>query len=149
LKRHSENVVAEEGTIIEDVTNAIESAEVGRIRATERERLRALVEANVEAAGRLHAADFQLVTPTGRVLSRDQYLDNVASGEINYFVWEPDSEIAVRLYGQAALLRYRSVMEMGDETRKVVLRCWHIDAYEKRNGRWQAVWSQATEIQGA
>jgi hypothetical protein len=26
-------------------------------------------------------------------------------------------------------------------------RFWHVDLYEKRNGRWQAVWSQATQIQ--
>jgi hypothetical protein len=24
---------------------------------------------------------------------------------------------------------------------------WHTDVYEKRNGRWQVVWSQATLIQ--
>ena len=80
------------------------------------------------------------------MLSREQYLGAIASGEINYFVWEPVSEIDVRLYGQVALIRYRSYMEMGDQTHRSVLRCWHIDAYEKRNGRWQAVWSQATEI---
>ena len=43
--------------------------ETETLRATERERLRSLVEADVERARRLHADDFQLVTPAGVVLS--------------------------------------------------------------------------------
>lgn len=129
-----------------EVERTIEGPEANHIRATERERLRALVEGDMEVANRLHADDFQLVTPSGRMLSKEQYLHNIASGEINYFVWDPDSEIDVRLHGHVALIRYRSHMEMGSPEQRSVLHCWHIDVYEKRKGRWQVVWSQATEI---
>lgn len=129
-----------------DAESTREGSAADHIRLTERERLRALVEANIPVARQLHADDFQLVTPTGRILSKEQYLGAVASGDINYFVWEPDSEIEVRLYGEVVLIRYRSHMVMGDDKQKTVLHCRHIDAYEQRDGRRQVVWSQATEI---
>jgi hypothetical protein len=45
-----------------------------QLRSAERERLRALVEADVEVAGRLHAEDFQLINPLGGSLTRAEYL---------------------------------------------------------------------------
>ena len=86
-------------------------AEFDVIRETERERLRALLEGNIEVARTLHADDFQLINPLGGTLSKEQYLGGVASGEINYLVWEPDA-IAVRVYGEAALIRYQSELEI-------------------------------------
>lgn len=127
-------------------SSANTQAEADLIRATERERLRALVEANVEVARQLHADDFQLINPFGGSLSKEQYLGGVASGDLDYLVWEPES-IQVRLYGRAALIRYPSQLEIVVRGQKVTLRrYWHTDSYEKRNGRWQVVWSQATEI---
>jgi len=71
----------------------------------------------------------------------------VASGELEYHVWEPDSQIAVRLYGQVALMRYRSQLATIDGGHRTGLRhYWHTDLYEQRDGHWQIVWSQATEI---
>lgn len=127
-------------------TNAVAEAE--QLRATERERLRALVTADLDAAERLHAADFQLINPAGVVLSREQYLGWIASGEIDYRVWEPVSPIDVRLFDGAAVLRYQARLEMirGGRHWGPSL-CWHTDTYERRNGQWQVVWSQATEIQ--
>jgi hypothetical protein len=43
--------------------------EEDEIRAIERERLRALVAADMDVAGQLHADDFQLVTPSGSTYS--------------------------------------------------------------------------------
>ena len=120
--------------------------EADLIRATERERLRALVEADMEVARQLHADDFQLINPRGQSLSKEQYLGGIASGDLDYLVWEPES-IEVRLYDQAAVIRYQSQLEIVVQGQKVPRqRYWHTDSYEKRNGRWQVVWSQATEI---
>ena len=121
-------------------------AEADLIRATERERLRALVEANMEVARQLHADDFQLINPLGQSLSKEQYLGGIASGDLDYLVWEPES-IEVRLYDQAAVIRYQSQLEIVVQGQKVPRqRYWHTDSYENRNGRWQVVWSQATGI---
>lgn len=121
--------------------------EANLIRATELGRLRALVEANIEAAHKVHADDFQLINPRGELLSKERYLTGVATGEINYLLWTAASTIEVRVYGQVALIRYRSHIEIVVGGHKVPLRqYWHTDSYEKRNGYWQVVWSQATEI---
>jgi hypothetical protein len=126
--------------------------EVDHIRQTERERLRALVEANIAAATHLHADDFQLITPSGHSLSKDEYLGRVASGEINYLVWEP-GWIEVRMQDQMAVIRYQAELELGfpGETLQPTTthrgHYWHLDVYEKHQGIWQVVWSQATEIQ--
>lgn len=126
--------------------------EADRIRQTEHARLRALVEASIAVATLLHADDFQLITPSGRSLSKAEYLGRVASGEINYLVWEP-GVIEVRVQDQIAVIRYQSELEFGfpGETLQPTTthrgHYWHMDVYEKHQGVWQVVWSQATEIQ--
>lgn len=120
--------------------------EEDRIRETERVRLRALVEADMATAKPLHAEDFQLITPIGLPLSRDEYLGAIASGQINYLSWEP-SDIAVRLKGRAAVIRYRARLEVIFHGHPVPPgQYWHTDTYEHRDGRWMVVWSQATAI---
>jgi hypothetical protein len=122
-------------------------AEADLIRATERERLRALVEANVPRARELHADDFQLVNPLGGVLSKQEYLGGIGSGQLDYLFWDPDS-IVVRIYGDAAVIRYSSRLEIVVQGRHVPRqRYWHTDFYERQNGQWRVVWSQATAIQ--
>jgi hypothetical protein len=112
----------------------------------ERRRLRALVDADLAVADQLHANDFQLITPSGDSLSKEEYLQRVASGEIDYLVWEPE-EIDARVHDDTACLRYRSTITIivsGDE--RGPDQYWHTDFYEKRGDRWQVVWSQATGI---
>jgi hypothetical protein len=115
---------------------AADTADV--VRATERKRLAALLAHDLDLAQKLHADDFELINPTGDVVSREAYLD---SGEaFAYTVWKPVSPIRVRVYGDAAVIRYESDIEIHG-TRG---HDWHTDLYEKRAGRWQIVWSQTT-----
>jgi hypothetical protein len=114
--------------------------------ALERRRLRALVEADLTTADRLHAKDFQLVTPGGAVYSKDEYLQGVSSGEIDYLLWEPE-EIQALVRGDAGCLRYRSTIHMRFEGHAAPpAHYWHTDYYERRESGWQVVWSQATAV---
>jgi hypothetical protein len=123
-----------------------ETAESG-IAAIERDRLRALVSRDIERAARIHADDFELVTPSGRVLSKARYLEAVRSGDIAYAAWEP-GEIDVRLQGDVAVLRDPAeIAFVVDGAATVRRRYRHMDLYERREGRWQVVWSQATRIE--
>ena len=118
-----------------------------QIQALERQRLRALVAADLARAEPLHAADFQLITPVGETLTKAQYLARIASGEVDYRVWEPDSAIAVRVLGEAVAIRYRARLELVSGGQHVPLgHYWHTDLYERRDGRWQVTWSHATAI---
>jgi len=117
------------------------------LRATERERLRALVSGDVKRASQLHTDDFELINPLGGVLSKDQYLGGISSGQLRYLYWEPEA-IAVRVYGDVAVIRYRSQLEVVVQGRHIPRqRYWHTDFYERRAGQWQVVWSHATGIQ--
>ena len=110
---------------------------------TERRRLRALVSADIATAAPLHAEDYQLITPAGVALTKDEYLAAVASGELGYQTFEPVSEIKVLAGAGLAVLRYQARISFDDEPGFV---CWHTDCYRLRDETWQAVWSQATAI---
>jgi hypothetical protein len=127
-------------------TSGIDSSPTAEhIRDTERARLRALVAADMTAANPLHAPDFQLITPVGMALSKDDYLGAVASGHIEYISWEAGA-IAVRLQGNA-VIRYRARLEVVFGGHRVPPGdYWHTDTYEVRDERWMVVWSQATAI---
>jgi hypothetical protein len=116
------------------------------LRDTERQRLRSLVEADMDAAAALHSDDYQLITPRGSALTKQEYLGSVAAGRLRYRVFEPVSEIAVWGSGRIALLRYTARISVEEGGQVASLTCWHTDCYDLRDGRWQAVWSQATAI---
>lgn len=77
----------------------------------ERTRLQALVAADMATARPLHAADFQLITPIGKALSKDEYLGAIAAGHIKYLQWEPGA-IEIRVHAHIALLRYQAQLEV-------------------------------------
>jgi hypothetical protein len=111
-------------------------------RALEKERTRALVMQDMEVAGRLHAHDYQLVTPAGKTLGREDYLAAIAASPF-YAKWDL-GPMEVRLSPTMAIVRYQARLEFPSGN---VVSCWHTDSYELRGGHWQAVWSQATAIQ--
>ena len=65
------------------------------VRATERQRLKALLEDNYDVANKLHAEDFELINPAGEVLSKEGYIDS--GGAFTYTKWKPVSPIRVRV----------------------------------------------------
>jgi hypothetical protein len=116
------------------------------LRAIEHQRLRALVEANMATARVLHADDFELITPVGGTLSKEQYLRDVESGELDYLEWEPE-EIRVKLYGDAAVIRYKAHLRVSvRRSAGQPVTFWHTDLYERRSGRWQIVWAHASLV---
>jgi hypothetical protein len=108
------------------------------VRKTERQRLRALLDHDYDTAEKLHADDFELINPVGETVSKEEYID---SGEaFAYTIWKPISPIRVRVHGDSAVIRYESDLELHGSRGHY----WHTDLYEKRDGRWQIVWSQTT-----
>jgi hypothetical protein len=123
------------------------SSEANRLRAIERTRLHALVAADTATARKLIAPDFQLVNPGGGTSGREDYMDALDAGAIDYRVFEPASPIAVRLYGNNAALRFQVNFDLvvGGDTH-VKHPGWITELYERRHGHWQIVWEQATAI---
>ena len=117
------------------------------IRTIERQRLRSLVDVDLGTARRLHSEDFELITPTGARLTREEYFGALQSGRTDYVAWDA-GEITVRLYGSAAVIRYRDNRFDVNSGGTVEHRGprYHTNLYERRAGRWQIVWSQASGI---
>jgi uncharacterized protein DUF4440 len=122
------------------------SSEADHLRAIERTRLHALVNADTATARRLIADDFQLINPGGSPSSRDEYLDSIRAGDIDYLVFEPASPIAVRLYGDSAALRFEVNFDLVVAGTRLTHQAWITELYERRHGHWQIVWEQATAI---
>jgi hypothetical protein len=132
---------------VEDGQDDPFAAEKEALRATERERLRALREADMAVAERLHADDYQLIPPTGQALSKREYLDAIASHQLYYRVLELISPIAAHVSDLMAAVRYQCQIEVHAASGATVSGTfWHTDIYERHDGQWQAVWSQATRI---
>ena len=130
-----------------DTTSSFTSSEADAVRSAAHKRLSALITGNMEVARQLHAEEFQLVTPLGAVFSKEEYLGAVAAGHIHYLAMELDSPIDVRMYDNVALIRYRSQIEIEYQGQRYPRApYWFTDAYEKRDGPWQIVWSQGTGI---
>ena len=109
----------------------------------ERRRLRALVDGDVATAAPLHADDYQLITPNGSEMTKDDYLGGIESGRLRYRVFEAVSDMAVLGHTPVAILRYQARISFDDGPG---FTCWHTDCYRLRDERWQVVWSQATRI---
>jgi hypothetical protein len=122
----------------------VREEDVELLRSTERERLHALVTGDMERANQLHTDDFQLINPLGGAVSKEQYLGGISSGQIHYLYWEPET-IAVRVYGDAAVIRYRSDLEIVVQGHHIPRqKYWHTDLYERHGMEWRVVWSHAT-----
>jgi hypothetical protein len=66
---------------------------------------------------------------------------------LRYQVFEAASPVRVRVQGDAAILRYEVRIDIGFAPgEREAGRFWHTDYCERRDGQWQAVWSQATRI---
>lgn len=117
--------------------------DAGFFRALEGRRTRALVERDLPTLEALHASGYQLITPAGRVFGREAYL--AAIRDAPFYAGWAIGEMSLRLSPAMVVLRYRAQLRFpsGNE-----LNCWHTDSYEPFAGRWQAVWSQATDIRG-
>src|SRR5205085_12608282 len=93
------------------------------------------------------AEDFQLVNPNGLTFTKSQYIRSIVARDVHYIKWEVVSDIAVRSYGNGAVLRYTAdhdnIINGGDTS---ISRNWHTNIYERRGGAWQIVWSQSSVV---
>ncbi|HOB95631.1 MAG TPA: nuclear transport factor 2 family protein [Aquabacterium sp.] len=110
-------------------------------RTLERRRTQALVDRDLPLIERLHAPDYQLITPAGRVFSRAR--DLAAIAEAPFYAGWTHGAMQVRLAPGMALLRYPATITFPSGK---VVRCWHTDSYEVIDGDWLAMWSQATPL---
>lgn len=121
-------------------------SQADRLRAIETARQQALVDADTATARKLTAPDFQLINPAGVPLSRDDFLGGVEAGVIDFLSLDTTSPIDVRMAGDSATLRYRTMFDLVVGGTHLTHEGWTTALYERRHGRWQIVWGQTTAI---
>lgn len=121
------------------------------LKASELRRLRALVDADTQAAQALHDPDFQLVDPRGGVHGLEEYMGGLEARVVDYRRFDPVSDIEVLISGDLAVASYKSRIEVlvkGQPPQ--ALEAWHTNCYRRAqnaNG-WRLVWAQETAIAG-
>jgi ketosteroid isomerase-like protein len=121
------------------------------LQAMELRRLRALVDADLQATRTLHAPDFELVDPRGGVHGLEEYLGGLAAGAVAYRRFDPVSDIEVVVSGDLAVAHYRARIEvLVQGLPPQALEAWHTNCYRRAQdaGGWQLVWAQETAIAG-
>jgi Domain of unknown function (DUF4440) len=121
-------------------------SQADRLRAIETQRGQALADADTATARKLMADDYQGINPAGAPLSREELLGAVEAGVLDFLVDKPASPIAVRLYGDAAVLRYQRSFDLVIAGTRLTHKAWSTELYERRHGRWQIVWEQTTAV---
>ena len=120
-----------------------------QLMALEHTRTQALLRRDTALSLQLHAADYQLITPSGVTFTRERYLGMIDRGQLQYLRWDAGA-MAVRLATNMAIVRYPVTLQLGGaDGPGTAFKAWHTDSYEWLEGRWQAVWSQATALKPA
>ncbi|RNI24372.1 nuclear transport factor 2 family protein [Flexivirga caeni] len=120
-------------------------SEVGDLEKIERERLRAIVDADESVLWELHDPDFVLCSPGGTVWDRATYVGGLCDESISYSRFEPVTPVEVLWDARLAVVRYRSIIDLITPRGGGHLECWHLDAYVQTDGGWRCRWSQATD----
>ena len=89
-------------------------------RALELRRTQALVERDLATLEELHSPDYQLITPGGKVFSREEYLGAIRAAPF-YARWLV-GDMSFRISAQMVVVRYKANLRF-PSGREVV--CWH------------------------
>ena len=116
-----------------------------QVRTAERTLLRAEVDGDTHTAGALLAPDLQAIDPTGTAGTRADYLANIGGG-VDFVTLKPIGPISVRVDGDSAVARVKLMFKVIAYGQTVQHDGWTTDLFERRDGRWQFVWSQTTAI---
>lgn len=115
-----------------------------QLRKIELDRDQALVTGNRAYLERFIADDYHLVGPYGTIDDKAAEVKSAGSG---FYLSLTPGPISVRRAGKnAAILRYQIAAVVKLRSGPYQARFWHTDFYERRNGQWQVVWSQSTQI---
>ena len=112
------------------------------------EMYQAMVAKDTATLNRVHADDFVLVHMTGMRQSKQQYINAIADGTLNYYS-ATHEQMDISVDGDQATLRGRSRVEAavfggGRHT-------WNLQLYfrlARRNGQWQLTESRASTYSG-
>ena len=101
---------------------------------------------DADALERLWAGDYTFTNPSGIALTKSQRLGMLRSGRVKVEDYSVDNE-KVRIYGQTAVVTYRSVVRRQAEGREIASEQHLVlTVLVKQDGVWRAVAQQSTPV---
>jgi ketosteroid isomerase-like protein len=91
------------------------------------------------------AADWSVIDMTGHVLTKPQVMQEFGSGDRRIESGSVD-ELNVRVFGDIAIVTGRSVLAGSYQGKSASVVQRFTDVFARRDGRWQAVASQGTQV---
>jgi ketosteroid isomerase-like protein len=119
-----------------------------QVRQLERERVEALVRADIKALDRILSDDLTYTHSTGRVDTKASLIDSIKSGTQKYEAMD-HTDISVRLFRDVAVMSGTSAVKVRSGGPSAELRSFQIrfiNVYVKQTGRWQMVAWQSTRL---
>src|SRR5215831_8065892 len=105
----------------------------------------ALVKQDTAFLEQLLDKDYVHYRPHGEVENRAQYLKNRKDGSVDFDSLVAD-DIKVRVYGETAIVTYRSTAKGKDQDGAIDEQRRWTRVFVRKDGRWQLVESQGTTI---
>ena len=109
----------------------------------ERERLKAMIDADSEALNSILSDDLTYIHTTTREDSKKSLIDSLASGGLSYKSMDTEG-VKVRIYGDAAVVTGSAEIKVSSGGRLLEFSILFTDVYAKQEGRWQMVAWQST-----
>jgi hypothetical protein len=116
------------------------------VMATEEARVTALDHSDIPALERIMADDVTYVHASGKVDTKQSYLEAIRSGQLHYISWQPRN-LQVRVMGTSAAIDGEYLVRVTDSRVQPVpfeINIFILTVYARRDGRWQQIAWQST-----
>src|SRR5262245_48758554 len=132
------------GQMKTDKTNKDSAAEQ-EVKQTHKERLQALVNADISKLDKIVGDDLIYISPIGKVQTKAEIVSDLKSGALRVSSIE-QGEPGVRVYGDAAVVVYLTTSKFSDNGKEYNNEIRATSVYVRRDGRWQLVSQQLTRV---
>jgi uncharacterized protein DUF4440 len=112
----------------------------------EKARVDTLVKGDLPGLEKVFASDLTYVHSSGAQESRTEFLDKLRTGERKYVSMEHDPGVAVRSYGDVAILTGSTKVQVIVKGQTQNLHLRFTEAWQRHGKQWQVVAWQATKI---
>jgi uncharacterized protein (TIGR02246 family) len=123
-----------------------DASDVVRLREIQQELSAAWIARDRAAIERLIAPDWSVTHVTGQRMTRDEVFRTMLESDATQMTASTADEIDVRVFGDAAVVTGRTHAEGTQSGAPFDIRLRFTDVFVRRDDRWQAVASHATQI---
>jgi uncharacterized protein DUF4440 len=107
--------------------------------------VKAWLESDRKTVDSILASEWSVIDLTGYVLTKEQVMKEIGSGERRIDSGSVD-DLNIRRYGDTAIVTGRSVLSGTYQGQRASVTQRFTDVFIKRDGRWQVVASQGTQV---